>query len=136
MGWSSIVIGIAIGGSAVAASYLRGAANGLLTQEQYDRLKTMQDLRRVSRTMLILYGACILAVLVALGVHDGRLKLYGLVAFAVCAVAWLHITYFRSLRGLLLPPAYIGTVRRARFILYCGFLTFLVIRAFFGSQPG
>ena len=111
----------------VAGSLMRARASRLLTQEQNNQVVTIWALRRVSRPFLILYGWALLAILAALGVRVWPLNVYALVVLGVSVAAWSHVTYFRKLRTLNLPPAYVASVRNSRAVVYCGIFVCLAI---------
>jgi small-conductance mechanosensitive channel len=127
MSWSTIVLIFALGGSCIAASLMQGHASRLLTSDQNNQVVTLRALRRTSRTLLPIYVGVAFAALSALGVFKLPISFYILVLLAASAAAWAHVTYFRKLRALGLPPEYLSAVSRSRMVVYCGLFIVLAV---------
>src|SRR5712692_7544121 len=135
MTWSNSAFIAALGSSAVGGSLLQARAARLLTADQNNQVVTLRALRRVSRMFLLFYVGAAVAILAALGVFVLSVNFYVLALAAASGVIWAHVTYFRKLRALGLPPAYLVAVRHSRMVVYCGLLVMLAIILYddFGS---
>jgi hypothetical protein len=127
MTWSSILFIVALGGSLVSGSLMRARASRLLTPDQNNQVVTMCALRRVARPFLILYGLALLVILAALGVRVWPFNVYALLVLGLSVAAWSHVTFFRKLRALNLPSAYVASIRNSRTVVYCGLFICLAI---------
>src|SRR5213594_3066055 len=121
MSWLGVVVVLILGSSMLSSGLIKQRASQLLTKEQDSQVFAIRARRTLIRTFLSLYYAFAIVILAALGVGV-RPPFVLLVIGAACLAVWAHISYFRSLRALDLPPAYVASIRRARLITYSGVL--------------
>ncbi|HEV8700257.1 MAG TPA: hypothetical protein VGV60_03185 [Candidatus Polarisedimenticolia bacterium] len=127
MSWLNVVVLLILGGAWVVSSLIKARASLLLTREQSNQVSTVWGLRRAARMLLVAYACVLLVVLGLLGVPFRPVNFYVQVVVVAGVVAWSHVTYFRRLRALNLPAAYLDALRRARMVVYGSSLIFLAI---------
>ena len=119
MNWLPVVTGVTLGGSMLAASIIKARASQLLTKEQDSQVFGVRATRVAIRMFLMFYVVAIVMILAFLRVNV-RLSSAVLYLMGAGVAAWAHVTYFRSLRALNLPPAYLSAIGRARMVMYLG----------------
>ncbi len=134
--WSRIVIFLALSGSLLVGSHMKARATQLLSPEQSNQVATVRAMRWLARTFLLFYVGAALVILVALGVPVLPINFYVLVVVAASVAVWAHVSYFRKLRALGLPPAYLDAVRHSRVVVYCALLVIMAIIMYEGMRSG
>ena len=127
MNWPGVIFAIVLCASIATAAIMRARAAVLLTNEQGNQLAALNALRRVARLFYFMYIAAAMAVMIWLGVPLYSLHLVPLIAIAIGLAMWFHVTYFRQLRALELPSAYVDAVRKSRLVIYGGCAILLVM---------
>ncbi len=110
----------------LAASIIKARASQLLTKEQDSQVFGVRVTRLAIRTFLMLYVGAIFIILAFLRVNV-RPSIYVSYLIGAGLAAWAHVTYFRSLRALGLPPGYLSAIGRARMVMYLGIAIILGI---------
>jgi hypothetical protein len=110
----------------LSASIIKARASRLLTKKQDSQVFGVRATRVAVRVFLMLYVSAVFIILAFLGVNV-RLGTYVSYLVGAGLVVWAHVTYFRSLRALNLPAAYVSAIGRARMVMYLGFAAILGI---------
>ena len=99
------------------SALIKQRASQLLTKEQDSKVAAVRATRMLIRLFLGMYCGFTLFILATLGVMV-RPTLAVLVLGGTGVAVWAHVSYFRRLRALELPPEYITRIRQARFVTY------------------
>jgi hypothetical protein len=132
MNWP-VVGGVLATGSILAGSVLRARAGLQLTDAQRSQVMTVGAYRYAVRTILGLGLALWLFPAALLGLPVGSMVSWAMLLLPVPIAVWLHISYFRKLRALGLPAAYVRAHERTRYLVYTG-CALGVGLAWFGSR--
>jgi hypothetical protein len=119
-----LIAGAAIAlGSWYAGLFMRARALAHLTSEQREQVLAVGTVRRAGRTIFS-FGVMLFLVpiLILLRLSPPSLNSWPVVLMAIIFGAWLHVSYFRKLRAVGVPAAYVQAHERARYVVYAGFV--------------
>src|SRR5262245_33187962 len=107
MPWTTIAIVAVLGLSFAIAMLIKAHAARLLSHDQSNQVMTVWGTRHAARIPLTFGGGLIIAILAMLGFPILSVNFFVLVLVGVGVALWAHVSYFRQLQSLGLPPAYL-----------------------------